>query len=345
MNCTEQHAAWEKEAARVRQLAATLGPQAEACIDQQLAYDKRRAAWEADLKTHQQCTADAVAWKAQQKAYQEAQACRKLLDKKVEYGTYLSQVKAENAKRVRDWEERVAKIQAENDKIVAANMALGRAYGNKMQAWGVRNARRQEWVAGAQAQRDALEREFQSKISGSAVLKSFRWSYRTQRCNTTMRCMTKERKDALRSQCQPIRGLGGTKMATTCMYRSFYPTCPTSCPTYWPLPGPKPEEPKYTPTKKIPEKPALVTAKTWEEWSGGIDPRTLNCDPSAPNPGSRPVCTPPSGPEPTPPSCTVPEIPQVPPAPGCKPGFLEQIGPMWLLLAAGGAGLYWMARK
>jgi hypothetical protein len=341
MNCKQQHAAWEQEAARVRALAAQLGPQAAACVEQQLAYDKEVARRRGIQKAFEDCQAQTAAWELASVRYQVAQKVQ-------EYRKYVAGVEGMNARRLASWQRDVAAVRADNAKIAQDNEARKQDYFASMRMWSEQNGRHVTWRNATDAQKADIGRQWEATLARNPALKNYRWTaYSTSRCNTTMYCMTAAEKERLRATCQPVRGLGATlQTPSICLRYSYTPTCPTTCPPYASHPGDPPAAPVYAQPKPEPGQPVLTAVKPWGEWSGGMDPSLLNGDTNAPDPGAPPgACKSLTGEEPAKPLCTVPEIPQVPPAPECEVGVFSQIGPMWLLLAAGGAGLYWLTRK
>jgi hypothetical protein len=347
MNCTEQHEVWKKEVARVKELASRLGPQAEACVAQQVAYDQKMAEHLASLQAAKLCAEKINTYQANLAKYEEAQACRTVQDKYYAYRRLTNSLRNKHSAALREWEAQVRQIEAENAQIIAANAEAQKNYLAALEDWNKKNQLRRSWLFGTGSQKYSLKRQWEAQLKKYPFLDSYSWTRRTARCNTFMNCMSQAKKDSLQRECNPVRGLGETKPAPRiCLERHYYPTCPSTCPPYYPPPGPQPTPPTPGKTKRPPEKPQEPIYPTWEAFSGGLPPGSWECDASAGKP-SKPGCTVPASPPQPPqkPLCTVPEIPQTPPAPGCKPGFFEQVGPMWLLVAAGGAGLYWMARK
>lgn len=329
-SCKEQHENYAAEKARVSALAAELGPVAENCHKLHGEYETATAKRIAAETAKAQCKAKLAKWSASSSAYaaysKSARNCQ----------AYLKAKKA--------WADLVAKLKAKNYAISMSNNSANVYYNRDLAIWKRKRDSYLAYRAAISAQAYSVSQQWANTLRARPHLANYQWNYRTRRCNIDMQCMSKQKKIDLTSSCVVVRGLGETKpVASLCLVRSYYPDCPTSnCPTAVADPGPQPTAPIKTPLLPIPTLAEYLASKK-------ISPDSDDCSsrPVVPAPGTKPSCNPsPTLPGiPPKPTCVAPDIPPMPVSPTCKVGIFGQIGPMWLVLAAGAGGLYWYSKK
>lgn len=324
--CKQQHSDWEAEKKRVEALAAKLGTEAEQCVRAKADYEAARAQNAGDMLRRQQCSQQHQAWSAASSDFVKNTVCKRFLAAKAKYAALVDSIKKSN----QDLQMRYS--------------AAMRSYDSALAKWTQQKQAHDAYAGYMRGMASGYAQSWGMTQNRYPVLKDITIDYRSKVCGQPIKCMPQSVKDSLVNRCTVVKGLGELKVEPICLLRKYMPTCPASpnCPTPVSSPGPKP-----TP----PTKPALREIPIWAAWlrqEAGLGPGLEGCDPNKyPDPGPKPSCNPQARPTPVPPrpTCSVPNIPEVPPAPTCKPGFFEQVGPMWLLLAAGGAGLYWFAKK
>lgn len=358
LSCKEQHAAWEKERLRIEVLAAELGEDARACVAKKAEYEKASAQRLADLQANSSCAESLQAWDIANTNFAKNSICQKYLQAKADYAKLISDMNAGNAKIKALYDKQVAEVSAKNKALAADYGSAMASYAQTVLAWEEKTKVYQNWLSAMGGQATGIGLEWAAKLKQYPVLANYNWPYKTSRCHTTQFCMTQSVKNNLKNQCTVVRGtdglgaLGATKPdATLCMDYQFMPTCPTVCPPYVANPGAKPAPPAQPTPFPMPKEPVYMSAPEWGAWlkaKTGLGTNLEGCNPNQyPNPGAKPTCNP-NGPVsdvPAQPGCSVPNIPEIPAAPTCKPSFFEQVGPMWLLLAAGAGGLYWYSKK
>jgi len=369
--CKEQHDAYKLEKAAHDELAAQLGPAAAACNKLHSDYNDAEAARVAMIASNEKCVAEIAVWSKKKAAYDAYLAYKKDCDKYISlvrsHVKYVAKTKAANASLKRGWEAKVEELTKKNIALSSDYRGKSSSYSRALSAWKEKNGKYQQYKSASAAMAAGYSRGFYMKMKGPSASQGYKnlydrhnWRYRTLRCGSMMQCMTREKKAQLTTQCVVIRGtdglgaIGSTSKtdAPICTTRLVYPTCPetSSCPAWAPGPGSAPVAPKKPAYHKMPSEPKYGKIPTLKEWlikHGGKDMRGCDNKPKVPNPGTKPGCNP-TGTipfVPKKPTCVPPEIPAAPIKPTCKPNFLSQVGPMWLILAAGAGGLYLYNKK
>lgn len=359
-SCQDQHDAYAAEKARVSQLAAQLGQEAANCHKLHGNYDKAAAKNAAAAEERSRCAKAHQDWMPRKAAYDAYMAyradCVRYLDAKKKYVEYTNGLMAQNVKLKADYEKALASVQSQNANLRSSYMNQIGSYQTAMTVWNQKNAAYTAYKSAVQAQAYSLGMQWSNiQQNNSAYTNKYNWPLLTNRCDHRMRCVTKAWKLSNELKCTGVKGLGalGATLpdATTCQYYHYYPVCPDSCPPFAPHPGTpptQPGEPTYLVAPKEPTYNAIPTLGQYLQ-SKGIKQMPDNCGstPAVADPGSKPSCDPNAALPAVPPrpTCTPPNIPPMPVAPSCKTTVFGQVGPMWLLLAAGGVGLYWYAKK
>lgn len=373
ISCEEQHALYKSEYARLSALAKQLGPVAAECHQQHGRYDSLSAAYEETVRKNAACR-DAIfiyneALRVRKIAQEELAACNaakaaqaSALEKYNEalkaYKQWVTTSTATNAARTADYEVAVASTNTKNYAISQSNKGLEIGYAQRLATWQKQLDAYQLWGRNVAGQMRSGEEHFQRQTQQYPVLKDYDFQYRTYRCGAHMRCMPEKIRNALLNSCAVVKGLGVTYpkgKADDCLVSRYYQVCPAECPPAAADPGAKPAPPTLLPYLQAPKPPDLIIIVSLDDFlrKFGVE-----------KPGPLPLCSPVVPPAPKDPACTVDILPSVPPKPTCtppeipampveptcqlsesKPRVFGQVGTMWLLLAAGGAGLYWYSKK
>lgn len=355
-SCKEQHAAFAVEDARVRALAEKLGPVVAECHKLHGEYASAFSAADAQAKANAQCRSLHANWLPAKAAYDayilQKAACEKLNFTIHEYEDLARKAKLANERKQAIYEAAVAKNKSDNYTIAMANASANGSYNGALTTWKIRNDAYLAYRSAVSGQSYGLSQQWAQKVRENPSLSKYQWNHRTSRCDSTMFCQTKAWHEANALKCNPVRGLGEIVLpvADTCKVWWNVPYCPDACPTnYAAHPGPLPVAPTLKAPIPPPEPPVFQNIPTLEQYltARGVPKATCPPPTSVQNPGSKPSCNPdiriPAVPQK--PTCTPPDMPAAPVKPTCQPGFFEQVSGMWLLLAAGGVGVYLYARK
>lgn len=364
-SCQDRHDEYAAEKARVSQLAAQLGQEAARCHKLHGDFDSASAKHATAAQERARCKQKHQEW-AQRKAAYDAyliykEDCDKYRNAKRKYASAIRIVAANNAKKKADWEEAVAKVKAYNYSVNQAHAgAIGR-YTSAMTTWKKQKEAYQSYRSAVAAQSYGLSMTWEStQRSNPDYFRKYNWTFLTGRCGSNMRCVTKNWKQHYELKCTGVQGLGAVRgalgatptNATACQYYYHYPVCPESCPPGLATdPGDPPTKPADPVFKSAPPEPKYTEIPQLNDFLDAIGVKKMPDDCASagavPDPGKKPSCNPtaPLPVVPPKPTCTPPEIPPMPIEPACKPSVFGQVGSMWLLLAAGGVGLYWLAKK
>lgn len=352
-SCKEQHAAFAVEDTRVRALAEKLGPVAAECHKLHGDYASAVVAATAQAQANEKCKADNISWEARKNLFDKNALCEKYLRLKEVYLSKAQEIERLNLSKKRAYEAAVAKNKSDNYSIAMANASASGSHNGALTTWKIRNDAYLAYRSAVSGQSYGLSQQWSQKVRENPSLSKYQWNHRTSRCDSTMFCQTKAWHEANALKCNPVRGLGEIlPVADTCKVWYNVPYCPDACPpNYAAHPGPLPVAPVLKPVIPPPEPPVYQSIPDWTKVAitAGFDPKLWDgCDPKRyPNPGTKPGCNPSASipAVPAKPTCTPPDMPAAPVKPTCQPGFFEQVGGMWLLLAAGGVGVYLYARK
>lgn len=319
MNCKQQWEHYRSEKARIQKLAKRLGPVAEECNALHSKYDEALAKRVAEEEAKKECRQKLESWRAKKAVWDKCQEYKKA---KKAYDDYVSRTQGLYAKALREYESDLAEYKkAHSD------------WEKKAQAY----SDYRSYLAGMSY---SIARTWSSTKNKYPFLKNYD-NYPTRLLCGARRvhCISQTAKDRWWRECTTVKGLG-LPDSNKCHWR-YMPVCPpySKCPTPVSSPGPAPKKPTR------PSEPNIVPLEEWLANKGVSVPD--NCP--VPYPGSRPPCNPnvPLPEVPPKPTCKPPEIPGAPKPPTCKEpsDIFAGVGNMWLLLAAGGAGLYLLTRK
>jgi len=332
-DCQAQHDAYRKSKQAHEKLVSQLNADAAQCSRLHTQYDqsrKDRQAAEILLKDCQQrtqqyqelmrerelCKSEQDAWAAEKKAYEEAVS---------EYKNLVASISSRNAKKRSAYQKRLENHQ------------------KALKDWETQRKLYQDWLSYRSGVGYSLAMRWRSTRKRYPFLNNYDGYPITYACGSSFLCLPESRKRYYSRLCQTVKGLGGKQESTKCQW-AYLPACPnfSSCP-------PKVEDPGAAPKK--PEPPQYETAPSAENFfqtkgvsAPGPAP-TCTVGPRPPKPTCNPNASlPPVPPKPT---CTPPQIPPAPLKPTCKPSksLFAGTGAMWLWVAAGAGGLYYLARK
>lgn len=359
-SCKEQHEAYAVEKKRLEVLAAKLGPVAADCHKAHGEYESAAAKRAAAQEVLGACQAKHSVWR-ENKAKREAyltfkKKCVAYQDAKKAHRDLVAKRLKANAEKKAAWEATVLDLRHKNYVLGEQYKGAQMTYLRDLSFWETKSAAYLDYMRAVAIQNADLSRTVSQRTSSVTSLANVRWPLRTMRCGSKSQCVSRRWRENNQNTCVVIKGVGATGLgattrdATTCEYFHYYPTCPPCPSNKVPHPGDKPTAPTEPAYHTIPSEPSYKHIPTLEEYltNKGLDPMP-GCGkiPEVPPPGNKPTCDPTEKLPPTPnkPDCIPPDIPAIPPAPTCNPSLLSQIGPMWLLLAAGAGGLYWYAKK